>query len=219
MGLFGMPQNPLMQPQTQDMFGNASMGGAMPAMAAGGMLGAQVVKKPGYNDPGGWAEKLSALGDVLGRAGGMGSNGAMQALIEARQARQQAAQAMYAPQHGNLPIIHLDRATGQYVTDYAPPDSPHQGAIETNYNFLKGLDSNLADQYVKGQANPMIGVDVQNPDGSVTRNFYPRSGAPSAAPVGPPPGVTFKPIPEEGGAGSPAPRTFRGLPRPHGRPR
>lgn len=220
MGLFGMPPNPLMQPQTQDMFGNASTGGAMPPMA-GGMLGAQGAKKPGYNDPGGWAEKLSALGDVLGRAGGMGGTGAAQMLMQARQQRRQAEEARYAPQHlANGIIVHLDRNTGQYVTDYAPPaDAPAPGPIERNYTFLKGLDPNLAQQYVQGQANPMIGVDVQGPDGSITRNFYPRSGAPSAAPQGPPPGVTFTPLPDEGGAGSQAPHTFRGLPRPHGRAR
>jgi hypothetical protein len=101
----------LIAPQTRDVLGNPSTGADV------GMLGAQAKpKKPGFNDPGGWAERLAAIGDVLGRAAGMGSNGAMEALIRNRDARRHDAAALAEKQgewaHGDaLERMRLDGQT------------------------------------------------------------------------------------------------------------
>lgn len=111
----------LVAPQTRDVLGNPSTGADV------GMLGAMAKpKKPGFNEPGGWAERLAAIGDILGRAGGMGSNGAEAALIHNREARRNAiaAQAAQQEQYAHADALERMRLDGQTNIAQMKLDAP-----------------------------------------------------------------------------------------------
>lgn len=94
-------------------------------------------------------------------------------------------------------------------------------ALQQNAEYLNTVKPGLGNTYLENQANPLIGIDVQGPDGSVTRQFYPRGGvpgglgAPGAAPPPIPPasGLVPQPLPQgykiRGGA---SPSGSRGFP-------
>lgn len=235
MAMFGAPRtgwrSPWGTPFNPDENGFPSPDSGQTLGGVGGGQTAPTAAKPSFFGEGGAGRGIAgAIGDYLLQAGGaqpIYAPAHQQAQLMARQ-RQQAEAAKYAPQHVGDEIAHLDPATGRYVTDYAPQRPVHTGSIETNYDFFKSIDPTgaMAKQYATGQANPLVGVDVTQPDGSVQRNFYPRSGPAAAPQSGPAPGATdggyrfkggdykdpsnWEPV---GGAGPQTPRTFPGLPR------
>lgn len=200
-------QSSMMQPQTQDMFGNASSGGVMAKP-----------KKPGFGEPGGWGEKLAAIGDILQRAGGLSGTGAAQMLMQARQQRRDAEAARYAPQHIGNDLVHLDRNTGQYVVDYSGQDAPKPTELQRDTEaagFTQGSPEYQAmiRDIITRRGDPFVNVTLpgnriyagpQSGLAAAMGGSAPATGAPTA-PVG-------RLTPITGGAGSQAPRTF---PRPH----
>jgi hypothetical protein len=202
---FAIPETPAFSPTV------APQAPAMGSVGLGMNAPAPVQQPHGFNAPGGWADKLGGLGALLLSAGGNPAGPQMFDQIQQRRAealrRQQLEQARYAPQHVGDAIIHLDPATGQYVTDYAPQQAPHMGALETNYSFLKGIDPTMATQYLQTQSDPA--QIVSNGDGTFTPVRH--SQMYGATPKPAPPGVTFTPI--AGGAPSQGGATFSRLPR------
>lgn len=217
MGMFGSIPAGMMNPMLGQQPQQAPMMPQQPAMATGGMLGAQAPKKPGFNDPGGWAERLSAIGDVLGRAGGMGSTGAMQALMQARQQRRELEAARYAPQHIGQAIVRLNPETNQYETLYAPtevekPTEFQRDVAAAGYAPGSPEYQGAMRDYVTHRGDPFVNVQLpgnrfySGPQSGLTAALGGAGGgAPAAAPTAP----VGKLTPIQGGAGSQAPRTFR----------
>lgn len=148
----------------------------------------------GFNKPGGWAEKLGALGGVFLNAGGMPNN-ALQDYRALQQHRQELAlkvqmeQAkLYQPQDVGGSLVRLNPQTGKYEAVYTPEPKPVNNDTVNDYQFIAStLGKDAADGYLRNMAAgpPMA---VENPDG--TRTIYPR-GAFGSAPAasGPAPGT------------------------------
>lgn len=154
----------------------------------------QPQQQTGFNKPGGWAEKLGALGGVFLNAGGMPNN-ALQNYQELQQHRrdlalkaQMDAAKMYQPQDVGGSLVRLNPQTGKYEAVYTPDPKPVNNDTVNDYQFIAStLGKDAADGYLRNMAAgpPMA---VENPDG--TRTIYPR-GAFGSAPMasGPAPGT------------------------------
>jgi len=108
--------------------GNAAAGSPrLPAMGAGYGAPAPAPAVPASAPPLSLSDKLGTVGSILLNNYGNGAGAPfMQQLQQRRQAQlaqQQALAARFAPQHVGENIIHLDPATGRYVTDWSPPTS------------------------------------------------------------------------------------------------
>lgn len=118
-----------------------------------------------------------------------------EAAVQADQARQQAAWDMWVRQQ------EYQRAN---------PNPPPPNDTERDFQFIsQQIGEDAAKSFLKNKTlPPMVAVDVQNPDGSVSRQFYPRGG--TAAPQS---GGTLTDDDirrmEQGGAGRSGPPRFR----------
>jgi len=165
--------------------GPMSMGGpaVMPQQPA-------ATPEPSFFGQGGTGRNIAgAIGDALLQSQHMQPIYAPQ-MDERRRMQQQAAllqqkqQAeMFAPQHVGDSIVQLDPTTGEYKAQFTAPQTPKTGGIETNYQFFNKIDptGSLARKYAEGQANPLVGVDVSDANGNITRQFMPRGGGPTGA--------------------------------------
>lgn len=171
-----MPQQPMAQPTPQN---------------AGGMMAR---KKPGFGDPGGWGERLGAIGSVLLDAAGVRNDGYEQYMLLKRQRAEDQRKALlaetakYAPQDVGGSLVRLNPQTGKYEAVYTPDPKPVNNDTVNDYQFIAStLGKDAADGYLRNMAAgpPMA---VENPDG--TRTIYPR-GAFGSAPMasGPAPGT------------------------------
>jgi hypothetical protein len=154
-GLFGMgqqqqPQQPAPQQpmQPQGMFGN---------------------QPTGFNKPGGWAERLGALGGVFLNAGVI-RNDALQQFQDLQHQRQEdqrkaqlAEAARYAPQEVGGNLIQLNPQTGQYETRYngqkpeAPPSVIRLQEIADDPNQPPNIRA-TAKAAVEAQTNPVVSL-------------------------------------------------------------
>jgi len=132
--------------------------------------------KPGFNDPGGLAGKLGQAGAILMASGG---NPAGAPLL------QQYAQER---QFGRQTQIDAYKNALEYQRQLALLQAKPQetGSIEKNYNFIKGIDPNLASSYVRAEANPT--QLVTDPATGMAR-FVPKGGMASSGP--PPAAVSY----------------------------
>lgn len=107
-------------------------------------------------------------------------------------------------------IVSIDPSTGQSrVLHQAPQEAPRPTSLQQNYEFLRNINPQLAEQYLAGQANPMQYITTDNGDGTRTIMPVPRGGAvgnPSAAPQ---PGAVIPDPRRQGGAPSTAARPFQ----------
>lgn len=197
-------------------------------LAMGNSLAATSQLSPapsGFNAPGGWAEKLGAIGSILRQAGGQQDDGfdQFQAIKQARiqQAlQQQQYQQRRADENGDW------LARQQWELAHPKPVSNDTANDVALYDSLLGPGKGK--QFLENQLDPIVNIPL--PGGRVY--VGPRSGigamtggaasSPAAQPQGPAPGAVeggyrFKggnpadPTAWEqvGGAGSQAPRTFR----------
>lgn len=175
----------------------------------------QPQQQTGFNKPGGWAEKLGALGGVFLNAGGMPNN-ALQNYQELQQHRrdlalkaQMDAAKMYQPQDVGGSLVRLNPQTGKYEAVYTPDPKPVNNDTVNDYQFIADkLGPAAAEQYLRSiAAGPPVAIE--NPDG--TKTIYPRGafgGSASPAPIGPtlPPGYKIR---TPGGPTPSASGTFR----------
>lgn len=88
-------------------------------------------KKPGFGEPGGWGERLGAIGSVLLNSAGVRDDGydQYQQVRELRREEQRKAQlaeaARYAPQHIGDNIVAM-QPDGSFKTLYAGPEKPYR---------------------------------------------------------------------------------------------
>ena len=204
----GYPPLPGMAPDVRGLPGQEQWGQQMPPAPIGSGYGtpeAPHVSK--FNQPGGWADKLGSLGALFLSAGGSPAGAQMFEQIRQRNG-QKMAQEQYQQHRTDENTDWMARQ--QWEIEHPKPIEPtalQRTAVEGGYVPGSAEYTALMRQAAEGQANPMVGVDIQQPDGSTVRNFYPRSGAPSVgAPRTAPPGVTFTPLPA-GGPGA-TPGTF-----------
>lgn len=166
-----------------------------PAVAEQPTLGSGSIappKKPGFNDPGGLAERLGMIGAIFAQNG----SGApfLQMMQQRRQQQfqqQQALAARYTPQHVGDNIVHLDPRTGMYVTDWSDPGGNAGGPIAKEIADLKSGGA-TPDQIASFIANKTTAPPFvqHNADGTLEvfpSGMVPRSGAPAAS--GPPVGT------------------------------
>lgn len=87
-------------------------------------------KKPGFSDPGGWGERLGAIGSVLLDTAGVKNDGYDQYLqMKHQRAEEQrkmllAQAAMYAPKDVGGSLVRLNPQTGKYEAVYTPEPKP-----------------------------------------------------------------------------------------------
>lgn len=209
----GMPPAPMEGQQLTPLMGQSA-----PPMLGQGMMG-QVPrpKKPGFNEAGGWAEKLAALSASLGSIRGDPNADVMMQYLSRKRVHEDqmrlAEQAKYAPQHVGDNIVHLDQATGKYVTDWAAPTKPINNDTANDYQFyLDHYGKDFADEVAKANAMKPVPVQVPDPQTGEVRTYFVSpsqlGGLPGAKPQTAPPGVTFTPIPAPGGAGGQPPVRF-----------
>jgi len=182
-------------------------------MGHDGMMARQ--QNPGFGDPGGWGERLGAIGSVLLDTAGVKNDGYEQ-YMQLKQQRAEdkrkellAQTAMYAPRDVGGSLVRLNPQTGKYEAVYTPDPKPVNNDTANDYEYIKAhLGPEAADGYLRNiAAGPPM--SVENPDG--TRTIYPRGafgGAPNAAPIGPalPPGYKIR---TPGGPTPSASGTFR----------
>lgn len=188
----GMPPMPMGAGQLPPLMGQPA---PQPPMLGQGMMGpAPQPKKPGFNEAGGWAEKLAALSASLGSIrGDPNADVMMQYLAQKRDHADKmrlAEQARYAPQHVGDNIVHLDPATGKYVTDWAAPGDSG-GPIAKEIADLKaaGATPEQITGFIanKTTAPPFV---QHNADGTLEvfpAGMVPRGGVPASS--GPPVGT------------------------------
>jgi hypothetical protein len=125
--------------------------------------------------------------------------------------------ASYDPTDGNLDSDIL------VANSLNQPREQSPGALQKDYEFMASRNQQLADQYLQNRANPVVPVDVAQPDGSVVRQWVrapqgSAGGGSSPAPGTVEDGFRFKggnPAdpnswePVAGGAGQQGPQTFR----------
>lgn len=127
-----------------------------------GMFGAQ---KPGFNDPGGWGDKLGQLGALLLSYGG---NPAGAALMQDRMAqrRENFAQQRLEAQM-NRPVVQstgnggfavINPVTGQVLNQQV--GTPHNDTID-DYNFrAQTLGKDAADQWLRSAGDPIVTIPL-----------------------------------------------------------
>ncbi|GGJ39486.1 hypothetical protein CDQ92_13140 [Sphingopyxis bauzanensis] len=168
MTMLPMKRDPMQQntpfPRRGGLFGaSPAMQPAMTAEAA------PMAPKKGFD----WKKLIGVLGDSLSIAGG-GQAQYVPNLIDQRN-RRQAQQ--YAEQT-------YQRRRGDEMTDWQAKQeyeranpAPINNDTVNDYQFLASkLGPEAAQQYLRNLSEgPPVAVDVANPDGSVTRQFLPRS--------------------------------------------
>lgn len=127
----GAPQ-PMQPIQPQAITQPSPMGIAPPqeqaSAGAGGMMARP--KKPGFGEPGGWGERLGAIGSVLLDTAGVKNDGYDQYMqlkrLRAEEKRRQmlAEAAKYAPQDVGGSLVRLNPQTGKYEAVYTPAPKP-----------------------------------------------------------------------------------------------
>jgi hypothetical protein len=192
------------------MFGS-SYGGAPAAMATN--VAAlqqpipQIKAKKGFNDPGGWAEKLGNIGALLMASGGNPAGG--QLLAMGQQRAQQRAQEQRAE-------LQRQQDWEDFQREYAfklknpMPTGPHRW--ESNDGSLMEIGPDGAPRVVYKDPSPKINW-VEADDGRGGRRLVPFvNGMPMGQSAGgPAPSATLPPgftVDGDGGAGSGAPRPF-----------
>lgn len=162
----------------------------------------QPQQQTGFNKPGGWAEKLGALGGVFLNAGGMPNN-ALQNYQELQQHRrdlalkaQMDAAKMYQPQDVGGSLVRLNPQTGKYEAVYTPDPKPAsmpeivQLATIANDTSQPDYARNAARERMAALNDPVVTM----PGGgmalrSTVTGMLGASGAPSGGP--PPSAVAY----------------------------
>jgi hypothetical protein len=201
-GQLNIPMSPEMMPQQPQA--------PQQPMPQPGMFGQPA---RGFNKPGGWAEKLGALGGVFLNAGGIRNDSleqyhALQQQRQEEQRKQQLAEAArYAPQHIGNNIVRLSPQTEQYETLY-------KGSQEAPYRW-RSNDGSLMELGLDGQPRVAYADPTEKPNyewvtdpTTGAKSLYQIPPSSRTAPQSPPPGVTFTPLPS-GGAAPKGPATFR----------
>lgn len=169
---------PLGMPQARGMSGLSGM-----------MFGR---RRPGFGEQGGLGDKLGQVGALLLSAGG---NPAGLALMQDRQRQRQESLAQQRlDAQMNRPVVQatgnggfavINPATGEIISQQEGQQAPT--SLERNYQFLKGMNPQLGEEYLRNQANPVQGIEVTDPStGARSIQFVPRGGPAGAAPSGPP---------------------------------
>lgn len=162
------------------------------ASGIGGMMFGR--RRPGFNEDGGLGDKLGQFGALLLSAGG---NPAGFALMQDRQRqRQEGLMQQRLEAQMNRPVVQatgnggfavINPATGEVISQQAGQRAPT--SLQQNYEYLRSMNPQLGEEYLRNQANPVQGVEVTDPaTGARSIQFIPRGGPAGgmAAPSGPP---------------------------------
>lgn len=188
MGLFGQ-----LSPDTQQMLGGGMFQNAPQSIAPQmqipqGMFGSApnvAAPKPGFNEPGGWGEKLGRIGAILmASAGDDAGSRILAGQDDTRLQNLRHQQALDDYQGQSQAALQRERAMYDYKQ--AHPESPAPTELEREYNWLKGQGRTTeAESLLKSKttAPPLV---QHNGDGTMT--VYPAGaipqggGLPAAAP-------------------------------------
>jgi hypothetical protein len=151
-----------------------------------GMFGAKKIK-PTFDGPGGMGEKLGEFGDFLLAASGnqVGLLG-----LQSREAAKRET-ALTARENAEYQRKRQDENSdwqSRYDYELAHPKPVRNDTVD-DYEFIRQkLGDDAASEYLRSRSQGgFVGVDVQQPDGSVVRQFYPKSGMPGGGSGSPPP--------------------------------
>ena len=170
------------------------------ALGADGMMARQ--QNPGFGDPGGWGERLGAIGSVLLDTAGVKNDGYEQYMQLKRQRADDkrkellARAAMYAPKDVGGSLVRLNPQTGKYEAVYTPDPKPAsmpeivQLATIANDTSQPDYARNAARERMAALNDPVVTM----PGGgmalrSTVTGMLGASGAPSGGP--PPSAVAY----------------------------
>lgn len=159
------PERPWGQPRRGGLFGASAQPRDMPMTANAQPM----APKKGFD----WGKLIGVLGDSLSIAGG-GAPQYVPNLIDQRNRRQAMdyAEQTYQRRRGD------EMADWQARQEYERRNpKPVNNDTINDYRFItETLGEDAGKQYLQNLADgPPVAVDVANPDGSVTRQFIPRS--------------------------------------------
>lgn len=196
-GMFGIPMAPGAKQGPFDFSMDEVAGPTM--AAAAGQDPAQT--PPAYQKPSTLQNIAGTIGDaLLSWGGGQAVFGPQQAAM-----RQTAMQEAQRQRERGENYADWERKQA-YERDNPKPVAPHYW--ETNDGSLGRVGPDGNPEVVYKDPTERIEYQwVRNPDGTMSGIPIPRGGA-APAPAGPPPGVTFTPLPA-GGAPQPGARPFR----------
>lgn len=193
--------DPTMQASPQPQSGFPQIAAPQPSAPPSWMpqIPAVPPEKTGFNKPGGWAEKLGAIGGILQSYGGR-PNDAYDEFIQRNEQRRQALLAQrqqalkaFQPQDVGGNLVRLNPQTGAYESVYSPPakpTGPHY--FESNDGSQWAVGEDGQPKLVYKDPDPKIQV-VANGDGTFTR--VPLTGSVpglTAPATGLPPGYTVR---------------------------